>query len=176
MDHIANINGSSNELIVDGDSDKVNRALIRFDVTGIPSGATVQSATLTLCYSGNPSGGSQGHTHDLHRATSGWTELVVTWLLQPTFSPAMTDSVVVPSSEQCMTFDVASDVQAWIDGTFNFGWLLKDADESQSGSSDAKYRSREDGSPTDHPHLDITYQPSPRLSLAMPVTTLTPTT
>jgi hypothetical protein len=159
MDHIANINGGSNELIVDGDNDKVNRTLILFDVSGIPSGAAVQSATLTLCYSGNPSGGSQTRVHALHRATSGWLELVVTWALQPTFSPSVSASILVPSSEQCMAFDVESDVQAWVDGTSNFGWVLKDANESQSGSSDAKYRSREDSDPLQHPHLDITYIP-----------------
>lgn len=159
MDEVADINGSANDFIVDGDSDKVNRALIRFDVTGIPSGATIVDATLTLCYSGNPSGGAQTRVHSLHRVTSDWLELVVTWALQPAFAPAVSASILVPSSEQCVTFDVASDVQAWVDGTSNFGWLLKDANEGQPGSSDAKYRSREDGSPTDHPHLDITYQP-----------------
>lgn len=159
LDNAASVNGGSNDLIVDGDSDKVNRALVLFDVSGISSGATVQDAKLTLCYSGNPTGGSQGHVHSLHRVTSGWLELVVTWGLLPTFSSTITDSIIVPSSQQCMTFNVASDVQAWVDGTSNYGWLLKDADESQPGSSDAKYRSREDGSPVDHPRLDITYRP-----------------
>jgi hypothetical protein len=159
LDNAANINGSDNTLGIDGDSDKLNRVLISFDVGAIPSGATVESAVLTLCYASGPSGGAQGRAHDLHRATSGWTETLVTWLLQPAFSPAATDSIIVPAAKMCVSFDVQPDVQAWVDGTANFGWVLKDSLEDTSGNSEAMYESRESSSSTEHPHLDVTYRP-----------------
>jgi hypothetical protein len=159
LDNVASINGNDNKLFVDGDTDKVNRVLISFDIGSIPSGATVESAVLTLCYEAAPGGGTQGRGHDLHRATSGWTEALVTWLLQPAFDPVPTDSITVPGAKVCVSFDVQPDVQTWVDGTVNFGWVLKDSLEDTSGNSEAKYHSRESSSSTEHPHLDITYRP-----------------
>jgi hypothetical protein len=158
-DAVANINGGDNRITVDGDSDKINRALIQFDVNSIPSSATVEIAMLTLCYENGPSAAAQGRTNSLHRATSGWVELVVTWLLQPSFDPVATDSVVVPAAQVCISFDVTTDVQGWVDGTSNFGWVLKDSLEDTSGNSEARYRSRETSETDEHPHLDITYRP-----------------
>jgi hypothetical protein len=158
-DHLTNINGSEDRITVDGDSDKINRALIQFDVSSIAPSATVEVAILTLCYENSPGGGTEGRTNSLHRATSGWVELVVTWLLQPSFDPVATDSIIVPAAQICVSFDVTADVQAWVDGTLNFGWVLKDNLEDTSGNSEARYRSRETSETDEHPHLDVTYRP-----------------
>lgn len=153
-------NDTDSDMTVDGEAGKANRALVQFDVSAIPSGANVTSATLTLCYPSNPSGGSQGHVHELRMVTSAWNESTVTWDTQPTASGSVTDSITVPTSSQCMTFDVTSDVQAWVDDdTTNHGWRLNDQDEGVGPSSDAKYGTREQVNAAERPSLQISYTP-----------------
>lgn len=144
---------------VDGELTKNNRSFVRFDTSSIPANATVTSAVLTLCYSGNPSGGSEGHTHELRMALGIWSELLTDWITQPAASSSVTDSIVVPADETCMTLDVTSDVQAWVDGSANFGWRLSDQDELSDHSADAKYGTRENGDPAKRPQLAVSYIP-----------------
>jgi hypothetical protein len=58
-----------------------------------------------------------------------------------------------------MDFDVAADVQAWVDGATNHGWQVMDQNEGVGSSSDAKYRTRESGTVAERPQLVITYSP-----------------
>lgn len=129
------------------------RALIRFDVSAIPSNATIQSAQLTLCVDrSRPS--TQNYT--LSRVTSDWGEGTVdagdpggfgaaasagdaTWkarhfgvsLWTTAGGDYSTTSVttLVDIQNTTATFasaGMAADVQAWVvSPSTNFGWLLK---------------------------------------------------
>ena len=150
--------GTDNELKVKSDSSKVKRSLVAFDVSSIPSGSTVSSATLTLCLSADPPSDSQGRTEELRLVTSSWVETAVVWNDQPSVSAAVTDTITVPTTAQCLTFSVTADVQSWVDGTTNNGWRLGDESEG-SGSGDVKYRSRENATASERPNLDVIYTP-----------------
>jgi hypothetical protein len=155
---VTNDHGTENDMTVDAETGKVNRSLVMFDLSSLPGGASIASATLTLCYSANPTGGSQGHVHEVRRVTSTWDELV-TWGTQPSFAGTATDSIVVPTSQQCMTFDVTADVQLWVDGTTNDGWQIMDQNEGVGPSADAKYSTRENGTVAERPQLVVSYSP-----------------
>ena len=89
--------------------------------------------------------------------TGSWAEATLTWNNQPTVSASVTDTITVPGAIGCVTFTVASDVQAWVDGTANFGWCIKDQNEG-STIKDSKYRTREDAAvPAEQPKLDVTF-------------------
>ncbi|MEX2245221.1 MAG: DNRLRE domain-containing protein [Dehalococcoidia bacterium] len=149
--------GSDAELDVDGNSSQTRRSYSAFDVGGtVPGGATIQSATLTLCIT-NVSGAA-GRTHGLHRVTGSWTESTLSWNTQPAFSSTATDSFTVPGMPQCVDFDVTADVQAWVSGTTDYGWILKDSLENTSGSA-SLYASREYGSSGSRPSLSVSYVP-----------------
>jgi hypothetical protein len=93
----------------------------------------------------------------LRAVTSSWTETAVTWNTQPTVSAAVTDTITVPAAIGCVTYNVASDIQAWVDGTSNFGWRIND-DTEGSTIRDSRYRPREDTTvPAEQPTLDVTY-------------------
>jgi hypothetical protein len=157
------VNPSSNfggqpDMEVCGTSTAVDRSLVQFDISSIPAGSTVVSATLRLCYKNDPTA-AVGHVHELRQVTSAWTEAGVTWNTQPTVSGSVTSTVVVPPAQTCVSFAVTADVQAWVDGMSNYGWRLNDANETLSSPSNSKYVTREDSAPADRPRLDVTYTP-----------------
>jgi hypothetical protein len=93
----------------------------------------------------------------LRAVTTSWTETAVTWNTQPTVSGTVTDTITVPDIIGCVTWTVTSDVQAWVDGTANFGWRINDQTEGPN-IGDSRYRTREDTAvPAEQPTLDITF-------------------
>jgi hypothetical protein len=60
-----------------GVPDQRNRALIHFDLSSIPSGATIDSTTLRLFLYENIGGTDK--TQNIHRVTESWTENGATW-------------------------------------------------------------------------------------------------
>ena len=82
----------------------------------------------------------------------------MTWNNQPNVAASATDTATTPASPACMSWTVTADVQAWVDGTANDGWRVKDSVEESSPQQGTTYRSREDtASPTDRPKLVVTY-------------------
>ena len=149
-------------LNVDGDATQVKRSFISFDLTSIPSGSVVAQATLTMCYAVAPSVSAQGQTHALRVVTAAWTESGsgvpgsgITWNSQPTVAATVTDTAIVPAFG-CVSFAVQADVQAWLDGTANYGWRLSDAGEP-GVPAEAVYASREFNNPALNPVLKIEY-------------------
>ena len=130
------------------------RSFVQFDVTSIPAGSTVNSATLTLCATAVP---AATRTYNAYRVTAGWVEGTITWNNQPGLG-ALTDTATTPATPGCMTWSVAADVQAWVDGTANNGWRVNDATEASATQHLTQFRTREDGAvPAEQPKLDVTY-------------------
>lgn len=148
--------GTDTSMIVDGNISKLRRALVQFDVSTIPAGSTVSDGTLTLCL--EPGNNSPGHVHELRMVTSSWSEAGVTWTNQPSVSATVTDSLTVPASDQCFSLDVTADVQAWVDGTTNYGWRQGNQNETGGGAK-VDYWTREHGTPSLRPTLDVSYSP-----------------
>ena len=129
------------------------RGFVEFDISSIPAGSTINSATLNLCaiLVPNPS-----RTYDVHRVTAGWAEGTITWNNQPPVAVAATDSAATPTSPWCMTWTVTTDVQAWVDGTANNGWRVRDSVETDNDTG--RFRSREDAAvPADQPSLRVVF-------------------
>jgi hypothetical protein len=149
--------GADPSMFVDAEQSQPQRSFVMFDLTAIPSGSTVNSATLTLCYIQAAAQGT-GRTHELRLVTSSWSESTTTWDTQPTLSSSVTDSAVVPASPQCLIFDVTANVQALADGASNWGWALSDQ-VIESGQHYVEYATREHGTSGLRPRLDVTYTP-----------------
>lgn len=112
----------------------ISRGLFKFDLTSIPSGATITNASLKLFadlnWSASPTTGGPNNGGFLNRVTSPWTENLVTWNSQP--STTTTNQVTIPGSSsttQNYTLSVTSLVQDMIASSTNYGFMLKMQDE-----------------------------------------------
>lgn len=163
----------------------IRRGLLAFDVAGtIPSGATIQSVTLTLNMSQTSSG---AQTVGLYRAVADWGEGTsnagggggapatpgdATWLhafFDSVFwSNVGGDFSTAPSASQSVTGigsytwgstpEMVSDVQQWLDNpSTNFGWVIVGNEDTVQTVK--RFDSRDNVSPAVRPRLDVTYQP-----------------
>jgi hypothetical protein len=139
---------------------KAKRSFVAFDMSPLPSGSAVATATLQLCITalGGMPPNAPGHTHVVERITASWVESVITWTDQPAVDASIVASIVIPGGLQCVSFDVATEVQAWVSGTRYFGWRIRDNDES-SGPSSLDYGTREHGIAAEQPSLSVSYTP-----------------
>lgn len=157
------------------------RALIHFDLAGIPAGATVASATVSLqvVKVGPPSSGNFNFT--LHRLTRDWGEGIsngtgtggaatpgdATWResefgRQEWTNPggdfvgasSATTSVGGLGPYQWTSAGLAADVQTWVHlPATRFGWMLR-GDETTTSAKE--FSSRHNANP---PVLNVTYHP-----------------
>jgi hypothetical protein len=58
-----------------------------------------------------------------------------------------------------LSWNVASDVQLYADGTSNFGWRIADSAEGANSNRQGTFRTRETGTASQRPSLSITYYP-----------------
>ena len=180
-----NANGASTHFYVGRTNQgKLRRALLGFDTSIIPAGATITSATLTLYM-------EQGYLSQnaltVHRVTKQWTEGLstanggqpgarvendVTWIHSSYRSvgaqswstpggdfisaPSATTIVPEPNFYSWTSPTMAADVQGWINNpSNNFGWLIK-ANESLNRSA-RSFSSRETPAAAIAPRLVIEY-------------------
>jgi hypothetical protein len=101
--------------------------LVRFDLTDIPPGTLITSATLYLYYFALHDNDPVGRVLTCYRITGDWAEETVTWNTQPGNASEASASAVVPAYFAWMIWDVTTDVQAFVNGVHeNFGWQIKD--------------------------------------------------
>ncbi|HEY5625796.1 MAG TPA: DNRLRE domain-containing protein, partial [Dehalococcoidia bacterium] len=131
-----------------------------------PAGASVASATFTLCPTRtNPD--AAGRVHEVSRALGAWSESAVDWNNQPPALSPPTASSAYLGGLGCVNFDVTADVVAWVGGAANFGWLVKDEIEDSSGCA-VTYGSRENDDTSLAPTLTVTFAFSGGLPAAAP--------
>jgi hypothetical protein len=149
-----------------------NRALIRFDLSGIPSGAVISSASLQLTAERSPT--ASPTQFDIHRLLLPWSEAGSTWPLRLApdqtwgvpggeegvdYASSVSSSVIV-TGLGAYTFasstGTVADVTAWITnpGT-NFGWLVKQSAEEVTSPTARRFGARE--SAAGRPQLTIEY-------------------
>jgi hypothetical protein len=127
------------------------QALLRFDLSEIPTGSEVPSAILAI----QTTDGGKGA--DFHRMLVAWDE-DATWHAMGA-GIAADDAEAASSADFSTggvdngpaTFDVTAPVQAWVNGAPNFGWALLPL-----GSNGWDFSTRESATP---PQLTITYLP-----------------
>jgi hypothetical protein len=143
--------GSATGLTVQSRNSSRNmRVYIRFDLSqcspAIPSSATVSSALLRMV---PIAVASNCRTYDIFRVSSSWVESSATWSNQPfgtsinnpptasrTSSSNIGAAPCTNTADNVYTsgWDVTSDVRAFVTGTVNNGWMIRD-DIENSGST-----------------------------------------
>ena len=136
------------------DSDPTNRdrAMVKFDLSGIPAGTVITKATFSLyAYDQNSWRGSTGF-YGVYPLTATWAEFTSCWNLastgtswaQPGGDFSTTADALSPKqavAKVWYNFDVTARVQGWIGGTVgNNGWCIKVDDENRH-SQDTFYSS-----------------------------------
>jgi hypothetical protein len=126
------------------------RGLVQFDLSAIPAGSTISSATLKLYYHRWGTNDPVGRTLWAYRVTQSWTEgdgttnSGVSWARYDGTNSWATPggdyttnggaSSTVPSSYGWMTWTVTDIVKAWVeDSEANCGFLIKDGTEDTAG-------------------------------------------
>jgi len=147
--------GSNNTFEVRPDNSADRRGLLKFDLSSIPTNATVTRATFYLYERGNKT----GQTTYIYPVTSNWSESTVTWstwsLPGGDFDSSISFFTYLPNQSNCMlTMDITSLVQAWVSGTYNnYGLMLY----STGPNHIISYSSKENGTASQLPKLDIVY-------------------
>jgi len=142
------------------------RALIDFDLSMIPSNATIQSAYLFLFVDMNVSTFPGGHQQlsgsnesIIERVIANWNELLVTWNNQP--GTTTLNQTTIPqstASNQDYIIDVTNLVQDMINDTINsFGFYMKLINENYYRRM--IFASKDNPDPELHPRLHVTYLP-----------------
>jgi hypothetical protein len=131
--------GFYNDLIVNWSSAR-SIGLIEFDLSSIPAGSAIHSATLSLFHSAN---GQFDATYDLFRVTSPWLESTVTFNTAPSYHPVAAASLTFSgASGVYRDWNVTALTQGWVSGTYaNFGMWIE---ESPVGSAANAYFSSSD--------------------------------
>jgi len=149
-----------------GDPTHIWRILVKFDLSSIPSGSTVNVAQLSLYKTG--AGFGLPRVYTANRLTGDWVEgdntNGVTWneanhiaASHPGSCTDWTDggdfttdgaaSASVPGTGQWMTWDATAIVKAWIEGGQpNYGFLIRDPNDGVASTDDSNvFLSREEG-------------------------------
>lgn len=134
------------------------RFLVQFDLSSIPTGATITSAKVILSMSQT---GGFNRTINAHSVTADWQESTVTWNSQAgQFNNLVSSSsnLIWPNVPNGQ-WDVKNDVQAIVDGTINnYGWLFKDSNEGDWSQQFWFFHSKE--AVVNSPVIEITYETS----------------
>ena len=184
-----NLGGDSSLWIGGRRQGGVARGLFRFDLSSVPAGATINSATLTLSVTRTPSG-CVNSLFDLHRVSESWGEgnngghgggttadaNEASWNSRfapgtpwttpgGSFAPAVSASRSIGGNGSytfSSTAGLVSDVQSWVNNpSGNFGWELISQSEN-TPTSIRLFGSRTGGSTA--PSLLINYTPVPEPS------------
>jgi hypothetical protein len=174
-------NGGNDYILVNPHAGHAYRIVVKFDLSSIPSGSTVSTATLKLLYNHGTSETPAGRTYMAYRITQSWTEMGVTWERYDGTNSWATSggdyttsggaSSIFPSSYGWMSWDVTNIAKAWIEtGEPNNGFLVKDDNESSfvGAIPQANFCSREWAESDKRPILEITYtEPAPSIESAV---------
>lgn len=146
--------GQSDNLVVERvASQNYSRSLLRFDLSSIPSGSTISSATLTL----RPWSftGAGNVDMNFYRTGAAWEETAVTWATQPALGDLIR-TVTITDDAIAKTFDFTGAVQNWFSGAWeNTGFVIV-GEENSSKTYRRGFWSREGGGP---PTLAVEYTP-----------------
>ena len=160
--------GSENKFQVNQNIGYRQRSLVKFDLSSIPPGVQITSATLKLYLQYTS---AQGRTYCVYRLTQSWTETGANWLRYDGTNPWSSYGgdytevggacSTVPSVNNWMSWVVTDIVKAWIEGSEpNHGFLIKDSAEGPDEQNYmSQFSSREKPIVTENlrPILEITY-------------------
>lgn len=128
------------------------RSYVKFDLSSLPSDATIESATIQLV--GGPTTISSTPV-TARRVTSSWSESSMTFDSRPSTSSsgAVTGTAVESGGTEVLTFDVRSAVAARGTTSVVNGWELR-----PNGNNDSWWYSSEWGTVAQRPTLTVVYR------------------
>ena len=142
---LANNGGSDNFEITSWHSGHNMRGWIQFNVSSIPRGAWITSATLRLRLWVKTTNGSQlgdptGRLYGVYALTSPWQDEEINWVNQPAWTNQDSATSPVPPGQGgwygpflYMNWDLTDMVKDWASGTLpNYGAVVKDTQENAS--------------------------------------------
>lgn len=147
---------------------RIMRCLIKFDISSIPVGATINSAELYVGLVESWDFPGRTRTYTTYRIPSDWSEGTVTWSNAPSPAEAYGSADVTHDAWDWYSFDVTNLVRAWHDGTYpNFGVMLRGPEHSGSDSSWKAFSTKGAGRYTYGPRLVVDLDlPPPTLATA----------
>ena len=113
---------------------RIVSSLVKFDLSTIPSGSTINSATFKarLVISFDKEGDSR--TITVYRITGPWSEGSVTWNNKPGYSGSYYSVPIVHSAWGWYEWNVKDLVQEWVNSTYNnYGLMLRGDPEQTVG-------------------------------------------
>ncbi len=142
------------------------RTLLDFDLSFIPQGSGIQSATLSLFW--NPTSSNTGHStlsgsnsSILQKITQPWDEHLVTWVNQP--PTTIVNEVTLPAStsttQDYNSIDITDIIQDFVnDPASNYGIMIQLLNETPYRS--LTFCSSDHPNPALRPKLELTYLPN----------------
>ncbi len=126
---------------------QIVRSMVKFDLSALSTGTTINSATLHLYYLGFYDYPDYSRTISTYGINSSWAEGSVTWNTQPAIGEAYgSSSIVANESWHWVSFDVTSLVRAWVSGSqANYGIMIRGPEVSGSDSAWRSFGTREAG-------------------------------
>jgi 2',3'-cyclic-nucleotide 2'-phosphodiesterase (5'-nucleotidase family) len=131
------------------------RTWMRFDLSGLPAGATITSATLEMTAWKAQGGDMVVSAHSA--GDDSWTESGITWNNQPTIGSPLDSTTLVSGQTGAYTWDVTSYIQTEYAGDQAATLILKADTEGSSSALTYAFESREWGTASQRPRLTITY-------------------
>ena len=156
--------GNDKDLRINSKPDKIDRALLQFDLSQLSTSAKITSAILELYL--NDSKGNDDTIY-IHRITDNWVEDEVTWDIKRSgflgnWNPAGGEFVstvagsFVADTIGWKSADITQLVQDWVKvPSINQGMILQAT--PASGNNEKKFTSSDDNDSSLHPKLTITY-------------------
>jgi hypothetical protein len=152
-------------------------SLVKFDLSSIPSGATITSATLKLVKTGGDTGAKNLAAH---RLTKNWVESQTTWniystgnnwtnILNVTSDYAAATATTSVSANATYSWDVTSDVQNFVDAVHtNYGWLMRypfdsNTDDGVGTAFSFIFGTSENATSGNRPVLTVEYSAAPTI-------------
>lgn len=106
--------GSQGWMNIGGDGIGAYAGYLKFNVSNIPSSASITSALLKLYkYSGNTV-----NTLNVYRVTASWSEGTITYNNRPNADATVCGTFSITATHQYYTANVTSLVQSWVNGTY----------------------------------------------------------
>lgn len=126
--------------------------VLGFDLSFIPTGSSVDSATLTLSYTWK----ANASTVQVHRMSGPWDEATLHAGNFPGYDPAVVAEIAtVAEKDSFVNVDLTSVAQSWVDGSQpNYGLALQDIEARTD------FRSSEQATAVFRPKLEICYTPA----------------
>ena len=133
---------------------------IQFNLSSIPTGSTIVSASLSLWHSTIANHSTSTNNEEIFsKVTQAWSESTVTWNTQPSFSS--TDTVHIGTTtigDDKLNINLASFVQSWVNTpAVNYGMVMHLDDDPGSLRRYQSYASSDDANATTRPKLVVVW-------------------